>query len=291
MSVKGVIMSEIIVGVSTAEQAGLHAVRWAARRASTRRARLHIVHVIDAAVEAKRDAQLMAAAKAEAQGVIDAAVAAAREIDPTLEVVTTFEHGPATEVFDELSRNAELLVVGSDWHGGRRPSRRGVHSLRIAAGSHVPVAVIPDIDVAGRRGVVVGVDGSESSVRNARVRGVRGRTARRAAHRRARVGHRRDRRRRVRLRRRRWSTTATSAAPRSELLDTALRSVVAAHPALEIDRRVVIGDPVVALSDAADEASLLVVGSHGRGALARFLLGSVSHGMLAHLEGPTVVVR
>ena len=68
-------------------------------------------------------------------------------------------------------------------------------------------------------------------------------------------------------------------------------SVVAAHPTLEIDRRVVVGDPVVALSDAADEASLLVVGSHGRGALARFLLGSVSHGMLAHLEGPTVVVR
>ncbi len=125
MSVKGVIMSEIVVGVSTAEQAGLHAVRWAAQRASMRATRLHIVHVIDAAVEAKRDAELMAAAKAEAQGAIDAGVAAAKEIDPNLEVVTTFEHGPATEVFDELSRNAELLVVGSDWHGGNAPAGEG----------------------------------------------------------------------------------------------------------------------------------------------------------------------
>ena len=283
-------MNEIIVGVSTAEEAGLHGVRWAAQRASTRGARLHIVHVIDAAVEVTRDAELMAAAKAEAQGAIDAAVAAAVKIDPNLEVVTTFEHGPATEVFDELSRDAELLVVGSDWHGGRRPSRRGVHSLRIAAGSHVPVAVIPDIDVAGRRGVVVGVDGSASSAA----------TLEFAASEADRLGQ-------PLIAVHAWDIGVIvgaeygygvsmvddrdlSTAAR-ELLDTALQPVVAAHPTLEIDRRVVVGDPVVALSDAADEASLLVVGSHGRGALARFLLGSVSHGMLAHLEGPTVVVR
>ncbi|GAA1750688.1 universal stress protein [Agromyces humatus] len=283
-------MSETIVGVSTAVEAGLQAVRWAARRASKRGARLHIVHVIDLAVEVTRDADLMAAAKAEAQGAIDAAVAAAIEIDPNLEVVTTFEHGPATEVFDELSRNAELLVVGSDWHGGKRPSRRGVHSLRIAAGSHVPVAVIPDIDVTGRRGVVVGVDGSESSAS----------TLEFAASEAERLGE-------PLIAVHAWDIGVIvgaeygygvsmvddgdlSTAAR-ELLDTALQPVVAAHPRLEIDRRVVVGDPVVALSDAADEASLLVVGSHGRGALARFLLGSVSHGMLAHLEGPTVVVR
>ncbi len=283
-------MSETIVGVSTAEEAGLHAVRWAARRASRRGARLHIVHVIDAAVDATRDTELMAAAKAEAQGAIDAAVATAFDIDPNLEIVTTFEHGPATEVFDELSRNAELLVVGSDWHGGRRPSRRGVHSLRIAAGSHVPVAVIPDIDVTGRRGVVVGVDGSESSAG----------TLEFAAAEAERLGE-------PLIAVHAWDIGVIvgaeygygvsmvddgdlSTAAR-ELLDTALQSVAAAHPNLEIDRRVVVGDPVVALSDAADEASMLVVGSHGRGALARFLLGSVSHGMLAHLEGPTVVVR
>ncbi|MCD2444217.1 universal stress protein [Agromyces sp. SYSU K20354] len=283
-------MREIIVGVSTAVDAGLHAVRWAARRASMRGARLHIVHVIDLAVETTRDADLMAAAKAEAQGAIDAAIAIAIEVDPDLEVVTTFEHGPATEVFDELSRNAELLVVGSDWHGGKRPSRRGVHSLRIAAGSHVPVAVIPDIDVTGRRGVVVGVDGSASSAT----------TLEFAASEAERLGE-------PLIAVHAWDLGVIvgaeygygvsmvddgdlSSAAR-ELLETALQPVVAAHPELEIDQRVVVGDPVVALSDAADEASLLVVGSHGRGALARFLLGSVSHGILAHLEGPTVVVR
>ena len=172
MSVKGVIMSEIIVGVSTAEQAGLHAVRWAARRASTRRARLHIVHVIDAAVEAKRDAQLMAAAKAEAQGVIDAAVAAAKEIDPTLEVVTTFEHGPATEVFDESV--AQRRAARRRQRLARRSTTqppRGAQPAHRRRKPSVPVAVIPDIDVAratrgrrrGRRVRVVR--------RNARVRG------------------------------------------------------------------------------------------------------------------------
>ena len=42
-------------------------------------------------------------------------------------------------------------------------------------------------------------------------------------------------------------------------------------------------------------AALIIAGSvlltHGRGALARFLLGSVSHGVLTRLEAPTVVVR
>ncbi|HEY6800959.1 MAG TPA: universal stress protein, partial [Agromyces sp.] len=65
----------------------------------------------------------------------------------------------------------------------------------------------------------------------------------------------------------------------------------AESPSLEITRVVVAGDPVIALAEEAMSARLLVVGSHGRGALARFLLGSVSHGVLAHLEGPTVVVR
>jgi nucleotide-binding universal stress UspA family protein len=41
----------------------------------------------------------------------------------------------------------------------------------------------------------------------------------------------------------------------------------------------------------AANASLVVVGSHGRGAVARFLLGSVSHGVLARLAAPTVIAR
>lgn len=283
-------MDEIVVGVSTAVDACLPAVRWAAERASRQQAKLHLVHVVDTGAESPRDPDPASAAETAARRSLDAAAAATTAIDPMLQIETTVEHGAPTEVFDRLSRDAALLVVGSDWRGGRRPSRRGVHSLRIAAGSHVPVAVIPDIDVSARRGVVVGVDGSESSAA----------TLEFAASEAERLGHRL-------IAVHAWDIAVIvgaeygygapmvddgdlSSAAR-ELLAEALRPVIAAHPDLEIDSRVVIGDPVVALGDAADEASLVVVGSHGRGALARFLLGSVSHGVLAHLEGPTVVVR
>ncbi len=70
-----------------------------------------------------------------------------------------------------------------------------------------------------------------------------------------------------------------------------MAGVAAKHPSLVIEKEVVPGDPVLALVEAAGRAKMVVVGSRGRGAIARLLLGSVSHGVLVHLEGPTVVIR
>jgi nucleotide-binding universal stress UspA family protein len=61
------------------------------------------------------------------------------------------------------------------------------------------------------------------------------------------------------------------------------------YPDVEVDRRVVLGQPVQTLVDAADGAQLLVVGSRGRGAVRSALLGSVSHGV-AHLATCPVAV-
>lgn len=283
-------MSEVVVGVSTAESAGLRAVRWAAERASARRCPLRLVHVVDSAVEATGDAQLLLAALDRARASLADAATVALDVDPGLEVATELEQGSPVEVFAERSRGAELLVVGSDWHGGKRPSRRGVHSLRIAAASEAPVVVVPDIDVSARRGVVVGVDGSQVGARAL-----------------AFAADEAERRVVPLVAVHAWDMALmaggeygygpamvavddlTDAA--REVLDDALAPVASARPALEIDRRVEAGDPVTALAEAAAEAELLVVGSHGRGAIARFLLGSVSHGVLSRLEAPTVVVR
>ena len=286
-------MSEIVVGVSTGGRASLTAVRWAAQRASAVGSRLRLVHVVEGSIPSTDDAQLLLAVQSAARTSLEAAADAAASVDRALEVVTVLEQGSAVEVFDRVSQGADLLVVGSDWHGGRRASRRGVHSLRIAAGSHAPVAVIPDIDVSGRRGVVVGIDGSEASdaaLSFAVAEATRLGEPLTAVH--------------------AWDVAmmvggdygygvpmvASDDLQRGaeQVLDEALAGVTSASAGssdLEISRVVVAGDPVIALAEAAMEATLLVVGSHGRGALARFLLGSVSHGVLAHLEGPTVVVR
>ena len=58
-----------------------------------------------------------------------------------------------------------------------------------------------------------------------------------------------------------------------------------------IHARVIRGSAVPVLLDAARDAELLVVGSRGRGAMAELLLGSVSEHCVRHAGCPVVVVR
>jgi nucleotide-binding universal stress UspA family protein len=81
-----------------------------------------------------------------------------------------------------------------------------------------------------------------------------------------------------------------------ELMAQAQVSVRACAEALLPSRysassRVMKGEPVPVISETAKEFDLVVVGSHGREGLDRFLLGSVSHAIVHQVACPVLVVR
>ena len=58
-----------------------------------------------------------------------------------------------------------------------------------------------------------------------------------------------------------------------------------------VGTQVTVGDPTDILTERAKSADLLVIGSHGRKGLERFLLGSISHALLHHVPCPVLIVR
>ena len=63
------------------------------------------------------------------------------------------------------------------------------------------------------------------------------------------------------------------------------------HPGIEVIAEQRTGQAAEALTAAAADAELLVLGSRGLGGLAGFLVGSVGRSVIAHTETPVVVVR
>ena len=62
-------------------------------------------------------------------------------------------------------------------------------------------------------------------------------------------------------------------------------------PQFTASSRVTKGDPASVISEASKDFDLVVVGSHGREGLDRFLLGSVSHAIVHHVACPVLVIR
>jgi len=58
-----------------------------------------------------------------------------------------------------------------------------------------------------------------------------------------------------------------------------------------VGTQVSIGDPADILTERAKSADLLIIGSHGRKGLERFLLGSISHELLHQVPCPVLIVR
>jgi nucleotide-binding universal stress UspA family protein len=75
------------------------------------------------------------------------------------------------------------------------------------------------------------------------------------------------------------------------MVDQALAPVRQQHPDLPIDVDVRNGRPLDALLERSREAGLVVVGSRGRGGFAGMALGSVSHKVLQRSLVPVAIVR
>jgi nucleotide-binding universal stress UspA family protein len=84
-----------------------------------------------------------------------------------------------------------------------------------------------------------------------------------------------------------WSPEADTQA----VANREVEEVLGPEPGLAYTVSVVEGHPAEVLTDASARASIVVVGSRGRGQFAGMLLGSVSEHLTAHARCPVVVVR
>jgi nucleotide-binding universal stress UspA family protein len=196
--------------------------------------------------------------------------------------------GPAVPVLLDASSEAALLVVGSRGHGQVAGLVAGSVSQHLARHASCPVVVARPVAHPAASRIVVGVDGSggsdaalEFACRRAELTGedvvvVHG-----------------------------WRDGSATGTTRREVpaqfmeriseeerqLGEAVAGVQGEHPDVHLVPEAI---PVVAwraLADASSAATLLVVGSRGRGAFTGMLLGSVSQQVLQHAQCPVAVVR
>jgi nucleotide-binding universal stress UspA family protein len=195
---------------------------------------------------------------------------------------------PASELA-RASEGADAIVVGRRGLGGAASVLLGSVSNRLTIHAKCPLVVVGDGERPTTGPIVVGVDGSEfgtnalryaiaeAAVRTTSVRAV-------AAYDAMQPAFRADAELVARLR-------ADVEAEAEDAITRAVDEVLGSAPAsVSVDRVAVEGRPADAILGHADDAQLIVVGTHGKGLIRRVLLGSVSRQVLNDADRPVAVV-
>jgi nucleotide-binding universal stress UspA family protein len=298
----------VVVGFDHSTGGG-KAVGWAAREAQRRGRPLLIVHAFEwtPPVMAQGWSGMAWTGHEQVRELASERLAAlaeqCRAERPGLEVHATMPDGSPERALPAIveEHEAQLLVLGSSGLSALPRALLGSTASELVRTASVPAVVVrggPDGDAAeptdtgdgsvlGQGPVVVGADGSPASdpaVDFAFDFAALHRLPLRAVH--------------------AWSDSpldlmepAHTGEPRSDMNDEdrpAYRQIAdrrQAHPDVPVHWERVDDRPAHALLANAEDATLLVVGSHGRGPLRRALLGSVSHAVLYHAPCPVAVLR
>ncbi|MEK0306260.1 universal stress protein [Bifidobacterium favimelis] len=226
----------------------------------------------------------------DAQEILSKAKAIADEqgVDAATLIVT----GDPSSVFVELSRNYNLIVIGNRGKGGLAERLLGTTSSSLPAYAYCPIVVVPYTDDEGNqmhlsndiKKVAVGSDESKWGLKALQIGAAFADS---------------------------WKAeldvisavpnisglTGTGSAEERSVMDsylddlgTRIDPLQKAYPDLKIDKTVVPGSAVEALTQASKTHDVVVVGSRGRGGFTGLLLGSTSQGLLQHAVSPVYVV-